>query len=380
MRKRISMISLYRTFQIIFGLVVSMFILYFLIQYASSYAGFQGDVQKITILRNLKTTSESVYTFGTPVMFPDTSMYDFSSCHMQTSEPDASEMKCDFGEVGPVLVPTLLSLGKKEHAVVSGADLDLGWHVMHWIEIMPESAIIFTPMDSSDSTWNLMKNLTDMLPSTENLDSKITFGFCDGSSLIENICGGKCERYGFLDVLESNRAPAAKCRASLPGGHMLITISSQCRIGYSDSGVCVLPSADSVGVAYLAGSEKEFVYKDPFDIISLVIGGDDKDVFGKTGGERLYGYKNKVWGDRISLAANIMRQRALLISSEYQTLGKNQECVPIYSQLYTTLGSVHSTVKGDYENLDLMRSLAGMLGDAGSLHQDLVNLGCEYRV
>jgi hypothetical protein len=374
------MISLYRTFQIIFGLVVSMFILYFLIQYASNYAGFQGDVQKVTILRNLKTTSESVYAFGTPVTFPDTSMYDLSSCYMQTSEPDAPEMKCDFGEVGPVLVPTLLSLGKKEHVVVSGADLNFGWYVMHWIEIMPESAIIFTPMDSSDNTWNLMKNLTHILPSTENLDSKITFGFCDGTTLIENICGGKCERYEFLDVLESNRAPAAKCTASLPGEYSLITISSHCMIGYSDSGVCVLPSADDVGVAYLEGSDKEFVYKDSFDIISLVIGGDTKDVFDKTGGERLYEYKNKVWGDRLSLAASIMRQRALLIPSEYQTLGENQECVPIYSQLYATLGSVHGTVSGDYNNLNLMRSLSGMLSDARSLYQDLVNLGCEYRV
>ena len=370
--------SIYRIFQIIFGIVVSVFILYFLIQYASNYAGFQEDVQRVTILKNLKITAESVYTYGNPVVFQDTSLYDFSSCCMQTSKPEPPVIKCSFGEIGPVFVPMLFSGGRG--VVVEGSDLNLGWHVMHWVEVMPASVILFNPLDSSEETWSLMKNLTSLLPSTENLDEKVTFGFCDGSSLLEDMCGGSCERYSFLSVLDSHQAPSSKCTRSLGGSYRLVTISGQCSPTFSGQGVCVRPSADGVGVAYLAGSDKEFVYKDMFDIIALMIGGSEKDVFGKTKGERLYAYKNEVWKESVSLASQIMKQRALLVSSRYQILNENLECIPVYANLANELNSIFSLVKGDYNNYALMRNLAARMKQAGSLYQNLIDLGCEYYV
>lgn len=373
------MISLYRIFQIIFGIVVSMFILYFLIQYAGNYAGFQEDVQRVTILKNLKITTESVYTYGNPVVFPDTSMYDFSSCRMIINRPNPPSIKCDFGELGSVLIPTLLSLDK-DRVVVGSADLNLGWHVMHWVEVMPESKIIFTPTDTSQQTWDLMKNLTNLLPSTENLEARITFGFCDGSEVIEDICGGECEKYGFLDVLDSHRASASKCTASLSGKYRLITISSQCSMGSTTQGVCIKPPVRGVGLAYLAGSGQEFVYKDHFDIIALVIGGSRTDIFDKTMGERLYEYKNEVWRDRLSLAARIMKQRTMLVLSRYQASDEYQECIPPYSSLLNVLGTIESTIKGDYRSQAVIKNLAARLSEAKSLYQNLVNLGCEYYV
>jgi hypothetical protein len=371
------MISLYRMFQMIFGIVVSVFILYFLIQYASNYAGFQEDVQKVTIIKNLKITAESVYTYGNPVVFPDTSMRDFSSCYMTINKPEPPIIKCNFGEIGSVLIPLLLSADGE--VVVDRADLNFGWHVMHWVEVMPESVILFTPMDSSDETWNLMKNLTEVLPSTENLDAKITFDFCDGNYLT-GACGGPCEKFDFMSVLDSHQAQAAKCTRSLSKEHKLITISSQCRAGFSDYGVCVKLPQNGVGLAYLADSGETYVYKDPMDIIALLIGGSEKDVLGKTFGEKLYDYKNEVWGERLSLAAKIMKQRMLLVSSRYQYLGENLECIPIYANLAGVLASITDTAKGDYKNEVVMRNLVTRLREAESLYQNLIDLGCEYYV
>ncbi|MFC2143873.1 hypothetical protein ACFLQO_00720 [Candidatus Aenigmatarchaeota archaeon] len=373
------MISLYRMFQIIFGIVVSVFILYFLIQYTGNYAGFQEDVQRVKILRNLKTTTESVYTYGNPVVFTDTSMYDFSSCYMSVVEPNPPEIRCDFGHIGPVFIPTLLSLGKSM-VVVDSSEMNFGWHVMRWTIVMPRTKIIFNPMESSPHVWDLMKNITNMLPATDNLQEKVTFGFCDGNEIIEDICGGDCEKYGFLEVLETNRASANKCTARIPNGYTLITISSQCRMGFSDSGVCIVPPTQGTGMAYLYESGEDFVYKDYFDILALVLGGSRKDVFGKTAGERLYSYKNNIWKDRISIAAGIMKQRMLLVSGRYQASGEYMGCVPIYISLSGALGSIEATLEGDITNPSIARNLAIRLSEAKSLHSSLVNLGCEYYV
>ncbi len=372
------MISTYRMFQMILGIVISVFILYFLVQYSSNYAGFQEDVQRVTIMRNLKTTAESVHTYGNPVDFPDTSLYDFSSCRMAVNRPEPPEISCGFGEVGPVLTPMLFSARDGEGVVVDRAEQELGWHVIYWIESMPESRILFNPLDSSEETWELMETLTSLLPSTENLEPKVTFGFCDGGSLMEDLCGGPCEKYGFLEVLESGRAPAGRCTARLSGDHMILTISAQCRERFAESGVCVTPPSGGAGLAYIRGSDLPFVYKDPFDIIALLIGGSGKDPFGKTYGERLYDYKNQVWTERLSLAAAIMEQRALLVSGGYQSSGEYQECVPLYSGLASALDSVQKTLKGDYRNQDLMIRLSGELMEADSLYRQLVSLGCEY--
>jgi len=374
------MISLYRMFQIIFGIIVSVFVLYFLIQYASNYAGFQKDVQKVTIIKNLKITAESVYTYGNPVDFPDTSRYDFSSCYMIVNKPEPPNIKCDFGEVGSVLIPMLLSADGE--VVVDRADLNFGWHVMHWVEVMPESVILFTPTDSSEVTWNLMKNLTDVLPSTENLETKITYDFCDGNSLTY-ACGGPCEKFSFMTVLDSVQDSASRCTRSLSKKYRLITISNNCGPGFSNYGVCVKPSQDGVGVAYLAGSGETYVYKDPLDIIALVIGGGEKDVFEKTGGEKLYDYKNEVWGERLSLAAKIMKQRMFLLPGKYQRPDGNPECQPYmstYGQLAGALASIADQAKGNYKNEAAMRNLATRLKEAESLYQDLVDWGCEYYV
>lgn len=372
------MISVYRMFQMIFGVIVSVFILYFLITYASNYAGFQEDVQKVTIINNLKTTMESVYTHGTPVDFPDTSLYDFTSCYMRTNRPEPPGVKCDFGDVGSVITPAFIYL--RDEVAVDVSDLNLGWHVIHWVEAMPETSIIFNPMDASDETWDIMKNLTYLLPSTENLDTKVTFGFCDGSTLLDEVCGGSCEKYAFLDVLDSSRAPASRCDRRLSDRYTLVTISSQCSPDYAKKGVCIKPSSETVGLAYLAGSKRTFVYKDHFDILALIIGGSRKDVLGKTIGERLYDYKNELWQERISLAARIMKQRMLLVSSRYQISGDYPECIPTYSKLVIVLGNINDMVQGDYDNFSLMRNLGMKLEEARELHKELVGMGCEYRV
>lgn len=376
------MISLYRMFQIIFGIVVSVFVLYFLVNYASNYAGFQEDFQKVIIAKNLKATAESVYTFGNPVVFSDTRMHDFTSCSMRIDEPEPPKIYCDFGSIGNVLTPMILSADQE--VIVSRADLNFGWHLMYWVLVIPESRIIFTPTDASDETWNIMRNITSLLPSTESLDSKVTFGFCDGDEIIEDMCGGTCDKFSFMDVLDSNQAPASKCSRTASSRHKMITISSACSSSFTNQGVCVKPISDGFGKVYIGGYNMEYVYKDPVDILALLFGGRERDVFDKTIGERIYDYKNHVWGERLALAAKIMKQRMLLVSSRYQAQERNPDCIPIYSNLANLLcsgsNSICNLAEGDYTKEHVMRNLVDKLKEAKSLHRDLIGLGCEYYV
>jgi hypothetical protein len=243
--------------------------------------------------------------------------------------------------------------------------------------------VVFTPMDTSDSTWDLMRNITEALPSTENIDANITFGFCDGSELIEDLCGGPCDKRRFLEVLDSfdsvqSRSAASECRASLSDDRMLVTISNGCSSLVPEHGVCVKPPRSGFGTAYLAGSDREFPYKDMLDILALLIGGSGTDAFGKTGGEKLYDYKNELWNKRMSLAAEIARQRMLLVSGK----SGNQQCRQIYSELSTMLCpgtySVCDLAEKDYTNPSITGRLAEVLGMSRSLYQELVSLGCEY--
>ncbi|MFQ5647980.1 MAG: hypothetical protein ACE5FW_01975, partial [Candidatus Aenigmatarchaeota archaeon] len=65
------MTSVYQMFKIVTGLIISGFILYFLVSYAGVYAGTQEDIQRALIQRNFFRVVQDVYYTGTPFTFTD---------------------------------------------------------------------------------------------------------------------------------------------------------------------------------------------------------------------------------------------------------------------------------------------------------------------
>jgi len=313
------MITVYRVFQLVLGIIFSGFILFFLIQYASDYSSFGKTKQSLTVLNNLKKTSESVYFSGNPVVFNDTKMFDFSSCEIAWNEPEPPVIKCDFGEVSPVYFPILPHFDERKESIVDAEEIDYGWWRFRFVTVLPEMHVIFIPEDTEDKTWNIMKNITEMFPDTQNFHVKITFGFCDGNTLLENICGGKpCEKGAFLKVLDSYRAEASPCDAALEKNYIPITISQSCSQSGVSRGICVKPVSPELGYIYTPRSQDIFVYKDPVDILTLIIGGNEEDLLGKSAGEKLYHFKNKAMLKNLAIAAELGREKSYILRSEYQ--------------------------------------------------------------
>ncbi len=380
------MITVYKAFQLVLGIIFSGFILFFLIQYASDYSSFGKTKQSLTVLNNLKKTSESVYFSGNPVVFNDTKMFDFSSCEIAWNEPEPPAIKCDFGEISPVSLPIFPHFEDRKESIIDAEEIDYGWWRFRFITALPEMHVIFIPEDIEDKTWNIMKNLTRIFPDTQNFHVKITFGFCDGNTLLENICGGKpCEREAFLKVLDFYRAKASPCNTALEKNYILVTVSQSCRQARISQGICVKPVSPEMGYIYTPRSQDIFVYKDPVDILALIIGGNEEDILGKSSGEKLYHFKNTLLLKNLAIAAEFVREKSYILRSEYQKRCDPQHnpesiycrCYPLYNQLYSKLGNVMKHTGNDYTKYGEMEMLKLALEESKSIYADLIKNGCE---
>jgi hypothetical protein len=217
-----------------------------------------------------------------------------------------------------------------------------------------------------------MKNIVQHLPDTSDEWStvKVNFAFCDGPQVLY-VCGGKpCGKSDFLSVLGSGPSGTgfSPCTASMDMGMSLISISSSCG---QYAGVCVNPpNSKGVGNAFVEGSGKTYVYKDPLDIVSLSVGGSEKDDFGATGAEKIYEYKNSVLMPRLLLAAEVMSRRASLVAGDV-----TEGCGPAYIELSQVLDNIPPSM--DYSSVSDMYDLNDNLNQAKGIYQNLVELGCE---
>jgi hypothetical protein len=381
------MITIYQLFKIIFGLIASAFILYFLIHYTGVYITVQEDVQRVLIIQNFRKAVQDVYFTGNPVNFSDFGRLDFTLYFNGQAEPPVMK-----SEVGDMVFLTPMFFSPSDDIFIDRNHMDYGWFKFYFVEALPEIYIIFNPLDTGlwqDTDWELMKNITTLFPSTTGRTPKVKFGFCDGNSLSDN-----WERYDFLDspsaVLKGPHAATvfSLCNASMSWNQRLVTISQSCSPDFITQGICIQPpDIYGIGYAYINGSDSSCMYKDSLDLVAMIIGGDGMGIYGiSIIGESAYEYKNKVWRDRIRLASMITGQKAQLIESELASLGIEElnECRTLYSSLkgilYFNPDSIHNILSQQdyYKSHNTGRSLLERLGEAKSVHQVLVNKGCEY--
>ena len=348
------MISLYQLFKILFGLIISGFILFVIIYFLSSYTQIQDSSQQATTLKNFLKTAGDVYTSGNSVGFDDFYGKDFKLT-FDTREPEG--IVSGTGKT-PVWFPLFFSLG--DEVFLSRATIDMGWWEFHAVEAMPRTRIIFNPMTDD---WDFLMEIVQFLPDSEFFDPKITFGLCDGSLLQEKLCGGDfCEKQGFLYQL-SNPRIMDKCTVRMPDNARLIIISPSCSQTFSQHFCLTPPNTEGVGNINLRGSQSNLLYKDPIDIIAAVIGGYEKDLYGNSG-ETLYEYKNTVFREELSLASRILANRALIVGSKHP---QSSPCQKAYSD------------EDYYKNLGTVSSLLKQLKQAKTTHEELAKRGCDYQ-
>lgn len=382
------MITIYQLFKIIFGLIASAFILYFLINYTGIYISTQEDFQRVLIIHNFRKATQDVYFTGNPINFTDFGMLDFTLYFDGQSEP--SVMKSNAGDT---VFITPIFFSQSDNILIERGYLDHGWFKFYFVEALPEMFIVFNPLDPGliqDKDWELMKNITTLFPSTIGRSPKVSFGFCGYPS--RDSLSDFWERYDFLDspsaVLKQAHVAMtfSKCNLSMQWNQRLVTISNSCTPDFITQGICIQPpDIYGIGYAYINGSGNPHLYKDPLDLVAMIIGGDKKDIYGvKPLGESLYMYKNKIWRERIRLASMIIGQRSHLIETKFPTIEELNECKALYSSLkgsvYFNTDSVYNIISHDnyYEIHSTAQELLNKLAEAKSTYQEMVDKGCEY--
>jgi hypothetical protein len=371
------MLAIHRIFQMIFGIIVSVTVLYFLISYSAQYQHGQQNMQRADILQVFAEDARQVYLTGIPVNFTYFSKYsDLSTCYITASGKSVPQIDCLGADAPKIAVDTPVLFSPGIQVYLSRDTLDYGWWKFNAVEAVPDTVFIFNPVGGEDE-WSVMRTIVENLPDTNDSLVKIEFTLCNGN-VIEKPCGNG-NYCGWNDFLSAIRQPSAygRCTAKLGKGMRLVTVSKSCTSTFPEKDACIVPPPDPnhyVGNAYIQGSNKVYVWKDPLDLVALSMGGSDKDEFGKTLGDKIYTYKNVVLVERLSLASQIMSTRLKLITKGM--LGNDETgCRDVYAQLFQILDGVPAL--NDYLDVVQMNDLDGKLNQAKELYVQLEERGCE---
>ncbi len=372
------MITIYRLFQIIMSIVLSVFVLYLLIGYAGDYAGVGRSGARQKTINVFLQDVDNVYLSGNPVNFTGFSRDDYTSCHPRPTKPP--KLWCFMEDRGyeskQLLVPVFTRLGND--VLITRSSLDLGWTRLDYVEALTGMTVVFNPTENDDDTWNLIKDIAAGFPDTSGHYPKTFFDFCDGSSLlIEDAAGAPYERREFLGIIDTNRDALSVCAAPLSHNHVLVTLSPSCSQGFANSGICVSPPANGVGHAYITGCPGNYVYKDPADLAALIIGGDGRDVFGDCVGGETWEFKNQLMLGSLGTAAGFMERRCGILKQLSET---RDECRARYQDFESSMAAIGDLAGSDPYDISAMTSLRAELDNARAVWDSLVNMGCESRV
>ncbi|RLI96667.1 MAG: hypothetical protein DRO99_04085 [Candidatus Aenigmatarchaeota archaeon] len=371
--------NVYQVFKIVLGLVMSFFILFFLVNYAGIYSEIQEDTQRMMIISNFRKAVQDVYLTGNSVTFDDFSRLDFNIVYNGLVDPPVIR-----SGTGQTIIRTPMVFVPGEEVMIQREDLNFGWWKFGFVEALPEMTVLFNPMDTGVESRNIMKSIVGLFPDTTGRTPRIQFGFCDGNTIKKPCDSGNsfCESYSFMSRIDSYTTPASKCTANLGTGYRLVTLHASCPSGMVQKGVCIVPRLPGAGYgyAYLNGSTEFRLYKNPLDLFALTVG-DGSNIYGPVA-DNLYHNVNNAFTKELLLMSEIVSQRSKLVSSKLPISDEKGECGTYYSALWAALDMMPSITSADgyYNDPAKVSELVTELNNAYSAYQDLVNLGCEYSV
>ena len=363
------MITVYRVFQILMGIIISGFVFYLLVSFAGDYSilGRQGISQKT--LEVFLQDVDTAYLSGNPIEFEHFND-DYSICYPTPTSPPRIScfMEESSVESERLLLPILMRAG--DQTLIARSSLDYGWTRLDYILALSDMTVVFNPRDESDVTWNLIKEIAGAFPDTTDYKAKVYFNFCDHSQLM--ITEDIPQRDTFLGI--SSRDALDPCTASLSSNQVLVTISDSCSQSFSESGVCIVPSPTGVGRAYITGSEDTYVYKDVADLLALIVGGSSTNILGEPIGGETWRFKNEFMLDELKTSARVMGERCRQLLGMYSS---ENPCKASYDGLMNSLMRVGSLADSDYGDPAAMGNLLTWLGNSRDRWQELLDKGCE---
>jgi hypothetical protein len=378
------MISVFQIFKMVFGVIASIAVLYFLITYAGSYGESQKDVQRSLILKNFRQLAEDVYMTSNP--------HDFDFSKFGTSlRYDTKASVPTFRFNNNELQTTMPLFFRYGDAIsVTQGRIDYGWWRFNYVMAAPQLTVVFNPVGRTDEIFDAMRNITEALPDTVATDTNFLYTMCGYDSGTDTACSvcllDTFEKYDFRSVLNPNfyRSDPALCTRPAAYNQVLVTVSPGCAAS-STADICVNPSG---GVFYMRGSAGPHPYMDGLDIAAAVIGGTSDDGIHGIEGENLYTYKQGAFREQMKMASDIGTIRAtlmynklsgLLLSGRIESGSDPALCMPQYVHLRDALQGVSSVLyyPNYYSDSVLKGNLKSALSDASDAYRELANNGCE---
>jgi hypothetical protein len=368
------MMSVFQVFKMVFGVIASALILYFLITYAGSYGKSQEEGIHAAIMKDLRTDMGEVFVKGNPLdmdlgkLGKDT--YFDGSNTIPVIKFD--NMQLEFTE------PMLFRFGSM--VAVAYGDANYGWWDFRMVEVVPAMTFVFSPTDGNDDTWDAMKMVAQVLPDTRATNTKASYAFCftDGITPQPGV-----DYYIFNSMLLADRSGImlGDCPTLMQPNQELVIFSGDC----SNSNYLCVEAANRR--FHMPGTAGYYYYIDGFDIAAALIGGTQTDLHGNAG-ENLYLYKQKIFRSSALLAAEVAKRRALNLSGQLLNLvlsgqleadSSPAQCIAEYTQLNATLSGVEGVLADEnyFREGDTMGKLAGLLSETRGIYGSLAQNGCE---
>jgi len=371
--------EIYRVFQIILGIILSVFILFILINYSGGYAGVQGSLNRATIIKNFITDSRSVYFTGNAINFTDFDAYDFSACEIVWRQEPHIICVNDDEEIRSEELYMPVFFNTDSGVVITRNVVDYGWWEFHYVMAPSRMRVLLNPLEIDDGIWNLMKDVVSHLPDTSGFSPRTTYGFCDGAQKIEMLCSESlCEQKEFSSLLSRSHSDTSfyPCITTFSKEYRVISFSNNCNAGMSSTGICVTPKINGAGKIFFYDTGVEYTYTDMADVAAAVIGGTEQDIFRKTGGENFLEFKRKIFNRLIGLAAEEMTVRSDLVITKLPA-GKAY-CIEHYSNFRDSMEIILQIMELDLDQIAIAQTFTTQMNNAGLLWQELINNGCEY--
>ncbi len=346
------MISIFQLFKIIFGIIISFFILFIVLRFVASYME-TGEISKqATDALSLKKIIEDVYTTGisTNIQFKKNPVTFYTPPNIVT-------------KAGTLILeqPTMLVSGKE--LFVYRGERDFGWWKFYFVGALPETKIIFIPLNKTEKVWSIIGALAMISPSTGESGPYTTFSLgCNGTYILDN----DWSREYFLTIVIPylKTVTVSNFNDCQLRGYTVVTVSEN----YTDflnreNGILITPIDNQTGYVYKGSitGEKKYFYKDPVDILFLLFNGDDG-----------YNYINKEFLNEIEMAADINERESSLLSQH-----TDSACSSAYQKFSMSLNSLKKEAEGDYTNEREMKRFIDVLENVNKDYENLKVLGCE---
>jgi hypothetical protein len=359
------MFSLFQIFKIILGIIISVFILFMLLRFSGSYTEIGEASKEATVLKNFEKASQDVYVTGVPSNFTfkmesEKAIFDYKPPYLRTT-------------LGPLEFNYMLLFFEKGSEVfIDKKELDFNWWRFQWVEALPETRIVFIPLNDTDVVWDTMQKIVNNLPTTDRFGPNTGFDFgCNETKWTHSQKWNGKKFSTYIQIIRHFITRDRLCEQEIKNECpecKIVIISDNGGVVQVDKEILVVPNSNSTGYVYLnsSGVLDSYFYKNPLDIVALLLGGKD-----------FYDYENKVFLERLNTMSNAKTNEITLLNLHPST---NPSCTGPYSDLISILNSVSEysdLSKVDYGNEDNMTMLDQHLEESKIQYKYLESIGCE---